>query len=124
MGCKQGMTQTDVCFQNIPEAIKRRRKVGVRVAAGSSQDLQSPCGSLPRAPRQRGMPGTVKSKVQVESAGCVDSPAVGDSRGKGQEWIQGSGLCHWVILVPFSETGTLAEKGSERKIQCWTSCAL
>ena len=94
------------------------------MAAGSSQDLQSPCGRLPRALCQRGMLGTVKSKVQGGISGMADSPAVGDSRGKGQERIQGSGLCHWVILVPFSETGTLAEKGSERKIQCWTSCAL
>lgn len=39
---------------------------------------------------------------------------MGDNRAKSQEDVQDSGLCHWVILAPFTETATLTEKGLER----------
>lgn len=48
---------------------------------------------------------------KVESTGRDESPAVEDNRGRGLEDVQDSSLCHWVILIPFTETAKLAEKG-------------
>ena len=48
---------------------------------------------------------------KVESTGCDESSAVEDNRGRSREDVRGSSLCHWVILIPFTETAKLAEKG-------------
>ena len=56
---------------------------------------------------------TVREKretYKVESTGCDDSSAVEDNRGRSPEDVQDSRLCHWVILIPFTETAKLTEK--------------
>lgn len=47
---------------------------------------------------------------KAESTGCDESSAVEDNRGRSLEDVQDSSLCHWVILIPFTETANWQKK--------------